>query len=80
MRNFKADLQDYSQKATQSPPTYEVRIEEGPDHNRIYEVAVLVADEEVGYGKGRSKKEAQQAAAEDAIKRLEQSNDGQDKE
>ncbi len=78
MRNWKADLQDYSQKTTQSPPTYEIKNVSGPDHNKQYEVVVLIAKVEVGSGSGPSKKVAQQAAAEDAMKKIERAeSDGQ---
>lgn len=69
-RNWKAELQDYSQKKYQKPPVYKVISETGPDHSKIFLVAAMLDDVEVGQGKGSSKKEAEQAAAEDAISRL----------
>lgn len=70
LRNWKAELQDYAQKRYQKPPVYKVVAESGPDHNKSFEVAALVGDEIVGKGNGASKKEAEQAAAEDAMKKL----------
>jgi ribonuclease-3 len=58
--NWKALLQDYSQKKHQIAPVYRVLDEAGPDHNK----------QEVGQGFGTSKKEAQQAAAADAVEKL----------
>ena len=44
--------------------------EEGPDHDKVFSVSVSVTGEEVGFGSGRSKKEAQQQAARDALQKL----------
>lgn len=69
-RNWKAELQDYSQKKYQKPPIYKVISETGPDHSKIFLVAAMLDEVEVGQGQGSSKKEAEQAAAQDAISRL----------
>jgi ribonuclease-3 len=50
--------------------SYEVTAESGPPHRRKFEVAAIVDSEQVGEGEGRSKKAAEQAAAEQALKRL----------
>ncbi len=70
LRNWKAELQDYSQKRYQRPPSYKVLKETGPDHSKIFVVAAVIGEEIVGEGTGSSKKEAEQAAAENALKRL----------
>jgi ribonuclease III len=49
---------------------YRVTAEEGPPHERIFEVAAVIAGDEVARGSGRSKKDAEQAAAEAAIEAL----------
>lgn len=49
---------------------YEVTTEEGPPHERSFEVGVSVDGELVGTGEGRSKKAAEQAAAAEALERL----------
>ena len=72
VRNWKAQLQDFAQKTHQQTPRYRVINEEGPDHAKMFWVAVLIDGSEVGRGKGGSKKEAQQAAAAAALKVLEQ--------
>lgn len=46
---------------------YEVREETGPPHDRLFEVAAVVGGEELARGAGRSKKDAEQAAAEAAL-------------
>jgi ribonuclease-3 len=50
---------------------YEVTSEEGPPHARSFEVAVTIDGELAGSGAGRSKKAAEQAAAAEALGRLE---------
>lgn len=68
--NWKALLQDYSQKKFQSPPEYKVINETGPDHSKEFLVSVELNGEEYGRGAGNSKKMAQQAAAEAALKKI----------
>lgn len=50
--------------------TYAVIGESGPAHRRTFEVQATVGDEVVGTGAGKSKKAAEQAAADEALKRL----------
>jgi ribonuclease III len=49
---------------------YQVTAEEGPPHQRVFEVAAMIAGEEAARGSGRSKKDAEQAAAEAALDAL----------
>jgi ribonuclease-3 len=49
---------------------YEVTAEEGPPHERTFEVVARVDGEELARGSGRSKKDAEQAAAEAALETL----------
>lgn len=71
-RNWKAELQDYSQKKHQRPPTYKIAREMGPDHSKLFEVEAWIGETQVGKGTGSSKKEAEQAAAADAMRNLEE--------
>jgi ribonuclease III len=50
--------------------TYTVIGEDGPPHDRTFTIVAAVADEEIGRGVGRSKKDAEQAAAEKALETL----------
>ncbi len=50
--------------------SYEVTAEDGPPHDRTFEVAAMVAGEELSRGTGKSKKDAEQAAASDALDSL----------
>lgn len=69
-KNWKAILQDYSQRKHQKPPVYKVVSETGPDHSKQFKVIVYMNDLEAGEGMGSSKKIAQQAAAANAISKL----------
>jgi ribonuclease-3 len=69
-RNYKSILQQFIQRRKGATPIYRVLTEEGPDHSKLFEVAVFVDDKEQGRGRGRSKKEAQQRAAMDALEAL----------
>jgi ribonuclease-3 len=50
--------------------SYAVREENGPPHERTFEVAALINGEELGRGSGRSKKDAEQAAASAALESM----------
>jgi ribonuclease III len=50
--------------------SYEVTAEEGPPHERTFEVAAVVGGDELARGTGRSKKDAEQAAAASALESL----------
>lgn len=70
LKNWKALLQDYCQKKFQQTPRYEVLVEKGPDHSKTFEILVRINEEKLGEGTGASKKEAQQAAAADALSKF----------
>jgi ribonuclease III len=67
--DFKSALQERLARRG-SAVAYEVTAEEGPPHQRTFEVAAVVAGEELARGSGRSKKDAEQAAAEAALDNL----------
>jgi len=68
--NFKSKLLEHVQGIGAGHPKYLVQEEQGPDHEKIFSVAVSVTGETLGSGQGRSKKEAQQMAARDALQKL----------
>ena len=68
--NFKSKLLEHVQGLGEGHPRYQVQDEEGPDHEKIFSVEVSVTGERLGSGRGRSKKEAQQMAARDALQKL----------
>ncbi len=69
-RNFKSALLELAQSRGLGAPRYNLLKEEGPDHDRTFTVEVLVGDESRGMGSGKTKKAAEQAAAEVAYESL----------
>jgi ribonuclease III len=68
-RDYKSDLQEYTQNKFFCIPVYKVTRETGPDHEKKFEIAASVKDIIMGKGMGRSKKEAEQAAAKVALEK-----------
>jgi ribonuclease III len=66
--DFKSDLQEYTQNRFGCIPSYKVIREKGPNHDKQYDIKVIVRNKELGEGAGRSKKEAEQIAAKEALK------------
>ncbi|HXK37206.1 MAG TPA: putative dsRNA-binding protein, partial [Candidatus Paceibacterota bacterium] len=67
-RDAKSLLQEEAQDRVSVTPIYRVMEEWGPDHARQFRVGVYLGKELAGEGQGASKQDAQQAAAEDALK------------
>ena len=65
--DYKTQVQEWCQRRFDSLPSYSVVRESGPDHDKVFEVEVTVNGEVVGRGTGRSKKEAEQSAAKQAL-------------
>jgi len=65
--DFKSKLQEVAQSIWRKSPTYRVAREAGFAHERRFHVHVVFDDEIIGEGQGRSKKEAEQDAARDAL-------------
>ena len=65
--DYKTQVQEWCQRRFDSLPSYAVVRESGPDHDKLFEVEVTVNGEVVGRGAGRSKKEAEQSAAKQAL-------------
>ncbi len=63
----KSRFQELAQDFTNVTPTYKTVDQEGPDHDRVFTVGVFLKSEKIAEGKGRSKQEAEQEAAEHAI-------------
>jgi ribonuclease-3 len=68
--NYKSRLLEHSQSEGTGVPRYVVVRQEGPDHDRTFVVEVTLSDGRKGRGTGKNKKEAEQAAAQDALRRL----------
>ncbi|RKY90011.1 ribonuclease III [candidate division KSB1 bacterium] len=76
VRNFKGELLEYIQKVQHKTPKYFLKKEEGPDHYKTYTVNVKIGNKIFGTGKGRSKKVAEQKAAEKALEKIKNLNEG----
>ncbi len=70
-RDYKTNLQEYSQKHFKVTPRYKIVKTEGPDHARVYHVEVRLPNDILGVGQGNSKKEAEQMAARSAFLEVE---------
>ncbi|MGL4392540.1 MAG: ribonuclease III [Fusobacteriaceae bacterium] len=68
--DYKTVLQEYCQKEYKVVPTYELVREEGPDHEKTFEIVVKNNNEDFGRGFGKNKRTAEQAAAKDLVKKL----------
>jgi ribonuclease-3 len=73
----KSELQELLQKSGWPPAQYSVLREMGPDHRKTFLVEVSVAGHESASGAGSSKKEAEQAAAQQVLERLRSAPAGQ---
>lgn len=68
--NFKSLLQQHSQQTANHTPDYELLDEKGPDHNKCFEVAVVIGRRRFESAWGITKKEAEQKAARNALVEL----------
>jgi ribonuclease III len=69
-QDFKSRLQEKIQAEKKLAPVYELKLSLGPAHNRTFEVRVMVGNEELAVGVGKSKKAAEQDAAEKGLQLL----------
>lgn len=69
-QNYKALLQEFTQKTWQKIPLYRVLQEEGPDHERHFTVGVFLEADCIAEGTGQNKKEAERHAARQALEKL----------
>ena len=66
-RDYKTTLQEVVQRRSGRALTYHMVAQSGPDHNKKFCFEVRLNDQPIGQGEGHSKKEAEQAAARDAL-------------
>ncbi len=62
-RDAKTELQEWAHQVAKASPLYVIESREGPDHDPVFEVSVRIAGVRPETAKGRSKREAEQAAA-----------------
>ncbi len=65
----KTRLQEISQEENKVTPTYDLVRAYGPDHDKVFEMSVSLGDKVIATGSGKSKQEAEQNAAKEALKK-----------
>lgn len=68
LKDPKSLLQEKIQAKGFPAPKYQVREEVGPDHNKIFTIEVIIDNKSIALGTGKSKSEAEQDAASNALK------------
>ena len=69
-KDYKTTLQELTQATHGVTPVYQLIGSSGPDHKKEFEIAVVLDEQEISRAKGKSKKDAQQKAAQIALDRL----------
>ncbi len=69
-KDYKTALQELTQASHGVTPIYEMLGSSGPDHKKEFEISIILLGETIAKAKGKSKKEAQQKAAQIALKEL----------
>ncbi|HXE79304.1 MAG TPA: ribonuclease III [Vicinamibacterales bacterium] len=75
LRDYKSALQEQLQAGGRARPEYTVAGTSGPDHDKVFTVEVRIGDRILGTGRGRSKKDAEQEAARQALEKLKEQED-----
>jgi len=70
-RDYKTRLQEKIQGEHRETPNYEILKEEGPPHERIFQVQILFRGQVLSHGEGKTKKAAEQSAAKVALEKIE---------
>ncbi|CAM4018447.1 ribonuclease III [Staphylococcus schweitzeri] len=70
--DFKTQFQEYVHQQNKGDVTYNLIKEEGPAHHRLFTSEVILQGQAIAEGKGKTKKESEQRAAESAYKQLKQ--------
>lgn len=68
--DYKTRLQELTQERLKCMPEYKLTSASGPDHARTFEVELKIGGNLHGAGKGKTKKEAEQKAAKEALEKL----------
>jgi ribonuclease-3 len=66
----KSHLQEIAQDRFKMLPIYTIVSENGPEHNKSFQVSVTISDKQYGVGEGKSKKQAEEQAARLALEQL----------
>jgi ribonuclease-3 len=74
-KDAKSRFQEYAQEQYGHTPEYILESAKGPDHDKLFTIAVVVGDKKMAVGKGRSKQKAQQNAAAKALESVGDASD-----
>ena len=69
-RDYKTAAQEICQNLFQELPRYSILAETGPDHDKRFEMSLVIGEKTIATGTGRNKKEAEQQAAKMALETL----------
>lgn len=70
-RDYKTELQEVAYRRFRSQPVYELIASSGPDHAKTFTTKIRISGRDLGVGEGGSKKQSEQAAAHEALDRIE---------
>ncbi len=71
LKDYKTKLQEVVQEKFRQIPRYQMIEERGPDHDKVFVIDLYIKNELHGRGEGKSKKQAEQAAAQLALEKME---------
>jgi ribonuclease-3 len=71
-QDYKTRLQEISQMLFHAPPVYRLVSESGPDHDKCFVTEIALGGKVLGNGRGKTKKQSEQEAAEKALQELQQ--------
>jgi ribonuclease-3 len=71
VKDYKTRLQELMQSKYKAAPQYIIEKTEGPEHQKIFRVAIMLGEQKLSFGVGRSRKEAEQDAARKVLEGLE---------
>jgi ribonuclease-3 len=69
-KDFKTTLQEITQATLSVIPEYNLILEQGPEHKKIFTISITINGKKYGQGEGENKKKAEQNAAKNAIKQI----------
>lgn len=70
LKDAKSLFQEAAQEERDTTPSYKLISESGPDHDRHFTIGVFIGAEEIAQGEGKSKQEAEQVAAQNALSKM----------
>ncbi len=68
-KDAKSQVQEEAQERLGLTPAYKVLSESGPDHDKYFNIGIFFGEQKIAEGKGKSKQEAQQTAAQNALEK-----------